>query len=132
MTPEQKAALVAAAQAVREQAYAPYSQYLVGAALLGTDGRIFIGCNVESASFGATLCAERGALARAISEGNRQFEAIAITTRDGGSPCGICRQSLYEFAPSLWVILLDEAGSIQAEMPLRDLLPRGFGGESLP
>jgi len=98
-------ALYSAAASARACAHAPYSKFPVGAALLGADGRIFGGCNVENASFGLTLCAERGALARAIADGARQFRALALV--GGGSrlltPCGACRQALHEFAPELAV-----------------------------
>ncbi len=120
-------ALIAAAQEVRLRAYAPYSNYRVGAALLLPDGRIVTGCNVENATFGATICAERTAVVKAVSEGERHFVAVAVVTANGGSPCGICRQVLYEFAPELTVIMADEGGRIVHEGALYDLLPHGFG-----
>jgi cytidine deaminase len=94
------------AERARGPAYAPYSKFRVGAALLGTDGRIWHGCNVENSSFGLSICAERNALWKAVSEGARQFEAVAVTAgpKRGASPCGACRQVLHEFAPDLWVI----------------------------
>lgn len=132
MNDQQRQALIEAAQAARQYAYAPYSHYLVGAALLTPSGEIITGCNVENASYGGTICAERTAAAKAISIGERDFTAIAVVTVNGGAPCGICRQFLYEFAPELWVIIADEKGIVHAEMPLTDLLPRGFSPSSLP
>ncbi len=123
--------LIAAALQARQRAYAPYSHYSVGAALLTAEGALFTGCNVENASYGATICAERTAVVKAVSEGARKFTAIAVATRNAGSPCGICRQVLYEFAPEITVILVDEAGQVAYEGPLTDLLPRGFRPEHL-
>lgn len=122
--------LVDAAREAREHAYAPYSHYKVGAALLTQDGAIFTGCNVENAAYPATICAEQVAVTKAVSEGHQEFTAIAIATANGGAPCGICRQVMNEFAPDLIVILADEH-AITAEMPLRELLPRGFGPNDL-
>jgi len=122
--------LVQRAQAARENAYAPYSHYKVGAALLATSGQVFTGCNVENAVYPLCTCAERTAVVKAVSEGHREFVAIAIATRNGGSPCGSCRQVLREFAPHLRVLLLNEAG-ITREYALDQLLPDSFGPESL-
>ena len=96
-----EAELIQAALAASEHAYIPYSNYRVGAALLTTDGEVYSGCNVESASYTPTICAERTALVKAISEGKREFSAVAVVTRDGGSPCGVCRQLLFEFSPGM-------------------------------
>ncbi|MBN2469450.1 MAG: cytidine deaminase [Anaerolineae bacterium] len=123
--------LIAAALEVRQRAYAPYSKYRVGAALLAADGTVFSGCNVENASYGATICAERGAVMQGVSAGQRHFTAIAIATSNGGSPCGICRQVLYEFGPEMTVILVNDAGEIRHEGPLDALLPLGFGPDQL-
>ena len=119
--------LVAAAIAASQHAYIPYSRYAVGAALLASDGTLYTGCNVESASFSPTICAERTALVKAVSEGRREFTAVAVATRDAGSPCGVCRQLLYEFSPSLRVILADLDGNLRLTTTLEDLLPHGFG-----
>lgn len=125
--------LVAAAVDARRNAYAPYSGFPVGAALLARDGRLFTGCNVENASYGLTVCAERVALFKAVSEGVREFEAIAVACGDAPcSPCGACRQALNEFAPNLKVILADGEGRRWEVVPLSDLLPRGFGPADVP
>jgi cytidine deaminase len=123
--------LAQAARDAREYAYAPYSGYQVGAALLAKNGTIYTGCNVENAAYPATICAERVAVTKAVSEGQREFEAIAISTGNGGSPCGICRQVMYEFAPEMTVLLVD-GENISAEFTLKDLLPNGFGPRDLP
>ena len=113
-----------------EFSYAPYSGYPVGAALLGMDGKVYTGCNVENAAYGNTLCAERTALCKAVSEGMRSFTAIAIASRGSAPfPCGACRQSLYEFAPNLRVMVTWD-GNVR-EAILSDLLPEGFGPSSL-
>ena len=128
---EDKANLVQAAIRASHNAYIPYSGYPVGAALLADNGQIYTGCNVENAAYPATICAERTALVKAVSEGDRSFQAIAVVTRNGGSPCGLCRQMLYEFAPDLLVIIADLEGTIHSEYPLHKLLPEGFGPSSL-
>jgi cytidine deaminase len=122
--------LIRLAQAARKRAYAPYSNYRVGAALLTAAGQVFTGCNVENAVYPLCTCAERTAVVKAVSEGQREFVAIAIATRNGGSPCGSCRQVLREFAPHLRVLLANEAGAVR-ERTLDQLLPDSFGPESL-
>lgn len=121
-------------QAIRasERAYAPYSHYHVGAALLAADGTIYTGCNVENAAYPACICGERTALVKAVSEGVRDFTAIAVATANGGSPCGLCRQMLYEFAPDLTVIIADFEGRVHHTYRLHELLPEGFGPRDLP
>jgi cytidine deaminase len=119
-------AAIQLAQQVTENAYVPYSNYAVGAALVSHDGDTFTGCNVENASFPATICAERTALVKAISAGVREFDLIVVATRDGGSPCGICRQMLYEFAPTLRVVTIDSEGTIHLDTTLDKLLAHGF------
>lgn len=128
---DERRRLIDLAVAAQKRAYAPYSNYAVGAALLVPDGRVFDGCNVENAAYPATICAERTAVVKAVSEGVRDFDAIAIVTADGGSPCGICRQVLNEFAPHIWVIVATADGSVVYEMSLNDLLPKGFGPANL-
>jgi len=122
--------LIEQAQNVRERAYAPYSNYPVGAALLGQSGRVYTGCNVENAVYPETICAERAAVVKAVSEGERDFVAVAVATRDGGSPCGSCRQVLSEFAPDLVVLMVDAAGN-RRETTIRQLLPDHFGPQNL-
>ena len=116
----------------RENAYVPYSKFKVGAALLTKDGKIYTGCNVECASFGGTNCAERTAVFKAISEGNRDFEAIAIASDNGifTFPCGICRQVIFEFGRDIKIIVGDKDGKIKT-LPIKELLPHGFSGEDL-
>ena len=125
--------LVARAFAMHEYSYVPYSKFPVGAALLCADGTVFTGCNVENAAFGSTICAERTALLKAISEGHRDdWTAIAVAGRgeDYCWPCGACRQTLYEFAPGLRVLVARGDGQ-WVETTLDQLLPRGFGPKSL-
>lgn len=114
------------AEAVLPQAYAPYSHFAVGAALLGASGRVYTGVNVENASFGATICAERTACVKAVSEGERSFLALAVVSSRGTAwPCGICRQFLSEFAEDLPVITGDDVEHLE-EVPLTELLKKGF------
>ena len=128
---EQKIDLVRIAGQVRKWAYTPYSNYQVGAAVLTDSGRIYDGVNVENAAFPVTVCAERTAIFKAVSNGERKFQAIAVVTKDGGSPCGSCRQVMAEFSPEMLVIMADENGKITAEKILLDLLPSAFGADSL-
>ncbi len=122
MTPKE---LIAQAIEARKRAYSPYSHYKVGAALLGKSGKVYLGCNVENASYGHTVCAERTAVLKAVSEGEREFEAIAVVTRNGGSPCGACRQVMAEFAPELTIYIADKNGEYRTTT-LSDLLPDMF------
>jgi cytidine deaminase len=119
--------LMRQAVAASDAAYAPYSKYPVGAALLTESGEIILGCNVENASFGLTNCAERTAIFSAVAAGHRRFLAIAISTEDAGAPCGACRQVLNEFSPGLLVILGDRQGGIHRTASLEALLPDAFG-----
>lgn len=125
--------LIAAARAVAERAHSPYSQLRVGAALLDDAGRIHAGCNVENASYGLTVCAERNAIARAVGEGARTFRAVVIVSSrpEPLPPCGACRQVLHEFAPFLWVVSVGPAGERVARR-LDELLPGAFGPPSVP
>lgn len=123
-------ALLHLARMAMERSYSPYSGYAVGAALLCADGRVFQGCNIENASFGLTNCAERTAVFKAVSEGAREFTAIAIASSGSAPwPCGACRQVLNEFAPGIRVLVTWD-GCVE-EMPLAQLLPHGFGPKSL-
>lgn len=127
LTPAQ---LVEYALTARQRAYAPYSDYFVGAAALAEDGTVIVGCNVENAAYPATICAERVALTAAIAQGKRNLTAIAVATRDGGSPCGICRQVMAELGPEMKVYISDGQGNFRSTT-VRDLLPDSFGGDSL-
>lgn len=119
--------LVEAALAAREQAYAPYSHFRVGAAVESESGEIFHGCNVENASFGMTICAERVAICAAVAAGHRKFVACAVATAGGALPCGACRQFLAEFARDLPVLVVDaDSRTVVAETDLADLLPGRF------
>lgn len=119
--------LVQAALAVRQRAHAPYSKFLVGAALQTAEGKLFVGCNVENASYGLTNCAERTAIFSAVAAGEQQFTRLAITSAGGVTPCGACRQVLAEFAPNLSILLIDTDHPDQAaEVNLADLLPGRF------
>lgn len=120
------------AKQVMQNAYAPYSNFKVGAALLGADGKIYTGCNVENASYGLTLCAERVAVGRAVSEGVRDFKAISIIADSGTpvAPCGACRQVLAEFNPEM-VVIMANAESGLCETTLSELLPKPFGSDQL-
>lgn len=138
MTKEQREALITAAFQAREKAYVPYSHYAVGAAVLTPQGRIYTGCNIENASYGATVCAERTAIFRAVSEGERSITGIAITGgREGEAPeefaypCGICRQVLKEFAGEELTVLVAKSQREYEAYTLEALLPHGFGGDSL-
>lgn len=128
MNEQLKQQLIAAAIAVREQAYAPYSQFPVGAALLGKGGTVYTGVNVENASYGLTNCAERVALASAVTAGERTFEALVVASPGGASPCGACRQVLLEFSQKLpvWVIDTTDQNEV-TELDLETLLPEPFG-----
>jgi cytidine deaminase len=125
-------ALTEAATRARDAAYAPYSSYQVGAALLASDGRIFAGCNVENASYGLALCAERNAVAQAVAAGQRSFVAMVVVTGgpEAGSPCGMCRQTLSEFAVELPVGLA-VVGDAEPRVVknLKELLPDAFRGD---
>lgn len=126
--------LMALAVSMMERSYCPYSHFPVGAALLCADGRVFTGCNVENAAYGQSICAERTALVKAVSEGVRSgFVKLAVAGRseDYCWPCGACRQMLWEFAPELEVLCCNAAGET-ACAPLRELLPHGFGPSHLP
>ena len=123
--------LIAGAIAARERAYAPYSGYKVGAALRTKSGRVYTGCNVENAAYGLSMCAERTAVFKAVSEGEHEFETIAVVTENGGSPCGACRQVMMEFAPAMTVIIADTRGQARITT-VRDLLPDGFTPDQLP
>ncbi|MFH1262109.1 MAG: cytidine deaminase [Pseudomonadota bacterium] len=122
--------LLDAALAAQKRAYAPYSNYRVGAALLTKSGEIFSGSNIENAAYSPSICAERTAIFKAVSEGFRDFIAIAIAHASGSASCGVCRQVIREFAPSLQQITIDAKGKIRS-FSSTDLLPESFGPEDL-
>lgn len=122
--------LVQHAIAARQRAYAPYSNYFVGAALLCADGSVIYGCNVENAAYPSTICAERVALTSAVAQGKHDFLAIAVATRDGGTPCGGCRQVMSELGPEMTVYITDESGKYWTTS-VRELLPYSFDPNSL-
>jgi cytidine deaminase len=130
VTDAQKKSLIEAACTVRENAYAPYSKYKVGAAILVEDGRVFTGVNVENASYGLSICAERTAVFKAISEGASEIMAVAICTATAGSPCGACRQVLFEFAGDIPVWYTDTKGTV-IEASLHYLIPDCFDPDHL-
>jgi cytidine deaminase len=123
--------LIDAAKKAQVSAYAPYSKYLVGAALLTNSGKVFLGANVENAAYPDSICAERVAVFKAVTDGERSFQAIAVVTRDGGMPCGSCRQVLAEFAPQAQVFIANEKGELIREGTVSDLLPGAFGPSNL-
>ncbi len=123
--------LVARAQGVKKLAYAPYSSYPVGAALLGESGEIYSGVNVENAAYPSTMCAERTAIFSAVSAGEREFQALAVVADNGGMPCGACRQVLSEFGPDTWVVVADSDGVVIRQITVRELLPEAFGSSDL-
>lgn len=127
MMPKDRKELYKKALEARENAYAPFSGFKVGAALLACDGSVYTGVNIENSSYGATICAERTAFVKAISEGQRQFKAIAVTAGSGQEalPCGICRQFMYEFAPELEIITGTDSDTLNVRT-LEELLPMGF------
>lgn len=121
-------ALFAAATAARQRAYAPFSGYSVGAALLADDGRVFVGCNVENRSLGLSLCAERSAVAAAVTAGSRRYVAVAVVTGSSppASPCGLCRETLAEFCDDALVVLLEGADGERRTTTLGELFPDRF------
>jgi cytidine deaminase len=123
---EQKINLIRIARQVRKWAYAPYSKFKVGAAVLTESGKIYEGVNVENADYTDGICAERAAIFTAVSNGETKFRAIAVVTEKGGSPCGSCRQVMAEFNPEMLVIIADENERVIFEKSLSDLLPNAF------
>jgi cytidine deaminase len=128
---EEKRSLINLANEARRYAYAPYSNYQVGAALRTKSGRIFTGVNVESAAYPTTICAERVAIYKAVSEGEREFDVIAVVTENGGSPCGSCRQVMAEFGLKMRVLIADGRGTLLKEMTVAELLPEAFTPEKM-
>ena len=122
--------LVAAALDVRRRAYAPYSHYAVGAAVLTAEGAVIQGCNVENVAYPNTICAERVALTAAVAQGYRSFTAIAVATANAGTPCGACRQVMAELGPQIVVYIADESGAFRTTS-VAALLPDSFGPDDL-
>jgi cytidine deaminase len=131
LTNEQREELIARAIDAYHRAYAPYSGYSVGAAVLTGSGEIYDGVNVENAVYPLTLCAERVAIFKAVSEGERDFPALAVVTRNGGTPCGSCRQVMAEFSRDMLVLVADQEGNVVGEYTVEDLLPDAFGNSDL-
>ncbi len=131
LTNETRQALIDLSNEARRRAYVPYSNYRVGAALRGKSGKIYTGVNVENAAYPVTICAERVALFKAVSEGEREFDVISVVTDNGGSPCGSCRQVLAEFGLDIIVLIADGKANLVEETTVRDLLPGAFGPEKL-
>ncbi len=123
---EMREKLVQLAIHARHWAYVPYSHYAVGAALLTASDKIYDGVNIENAAYPVTVCAERTAVFKAVSEGERDFKAIAVVTDNGGAPCGSCRQVLAEFGLDTVVLIADAEGNIQQETTVKELLPGAF------
>lgn len=132
ITQAQRSELVARASGARQNAYAPYSNYRVGAALLAESGEVYTGVNVENAVYPTGTCAERTAIFKAVSEGERAFTAIAVVTENGGTPCGSCRQMLAEFGLDTLVLIADASERVVSETNVRALLPQAFGAADLP
>jgi len=126
MTKEEKQALIDLANEARHRAYVPYSHYPVGAALRTKSGRLYTGVNVENAAYPQTMCAERVAIFKAVSEGESEFEVIAVVTNNGGSPCGGCRQVMAEFGLDTIVLMANGEGKLVKEMTVNELLPEAF------
>lgn len=122
--------LIQTATEARENAYAPYSNYKVGSAVESKDGQIFTGCNVESSSYGLTICAERAAICSAVSAGHRKFKSIALVTEAGATPCGACRQFIWDICGDIIVIIADTSGNIR-QIKMTDLLPDAFDESKL-
>ncbi len=127
LTTSELSLLFKQAHEAQQSAYAPYSSYCVGAALMTDEGAIFKGANVENASYGLGNCAERSAIYSAVSQGKRCFKAMVIITRDGGFPCGACRQVLNEFNFNFPLYIYNEKGELRASLILSEILPKAFG-----
>ena len=131
LTNEQRQTLIDKAVQAYHQAYAPYSNYSVGAALVGESGKIYDGVNIENAVYPLTVCAERVAIFKAVSEGERSFSTIAVVTKNGGTPCGSCRQVMAEFNPDALVLIANLEGELVGEYLVKELLPSAFGDDDL-
>ena len=131
LTNAERQSLIDLANEARKHAYVPYSKYPVGAAIRTKSGRLYTGVNVENAAYPQTMCAERVAIFKAVSEGESEFDVIAVVTNNGGSPCGGCRQVMAEFGLDTVVLIADGEGHLQKEMTVAELLPEAFTPEHL-
>jgi cytidine deaminase len=131
LTNEERSALIELAAEARRRAYAPYSNYAVGAALRTRSGRIYTGCNIENAAYPTGICAERVAIFKAVSEGEKDFEVLSVVTSNGGSPCGSCRQVMAEFSLDMIVLIANTDGKLLQETTVSGLLPGAFTPEHL-
>jgi len=131
LTQKTRSELIERALNTRSFSYSPYSHYAVGAALLTESGKIYTGVNIENSAYPTSICAERVAIFKAVSEGERSFSAIAIATDNGGSPCGSCRQVMAEFSLQMQVIIVDDSGRVHLDAPLEELLPHAFTPDDL-
>ena len=131
LTNAERQSLIDLANEARKHAYVPYSKYPVGAAIRTKSGRLYTGVNVENAAYPQTMCAERVAIFKAVSEGESEFDVIAVVTNNGGSPCGGCRQVMAEFGLDTVVLIADGEGQLQKEMTVAELLPEAFTPEHL-
>ena len=132
LTNEQKRKIIKSALQTRQRAYAPYSGYAVGAALLTKTGEIYTGVNVENAAYPTSICAERVAVFKAVSEDEREYEAMVVASSNGGTPCGACRQVLSEFGFDTKILIVDGEGTLIQETTVGDLLPGAFTSQDLP
>lgn len=126
LTNHERQTLIKQAVEIRKRAYVPYSNYPVGAAVRTKSGRVFTGVNIENAAYPQTMCAERVAIFKAVSEGESEFDVIAVVTNNGGSPCGGCRQVMAEFGLDTVVLIADGDGNLHKELTVADLLPEAF------
>ena len=132
LTNELRQKLIETSLGARRWAYAPYSKYTVGAALLTSSGKIYAGVNIENAAYPTSMCAERVAVFKAVSEGETNFTAMAVATSNGGTPCGACRQVLSEFGLETKILVVNGNGDIEQETTVAELLPGAFGSLDLP
>lgn len=130
-TPTQQAALIKAARQIRQQAYAPYSNFAVGAAVLAANGQIYQGVNIENASYGLTVCAERNAIGSMVGDGQTELLAVAVSTSNGVTPCGACRQVLLEFGQDIPVWIINEDKDTVRQTTLHTLIPDFFDSDDL-
>lgn len=131
LTKEESQSLIDLANEARQRAYVPYSNYPVGSALRTKTGRIYTGVNIENAAYPHTMCAERVAIFKAVSDGESEFDAIAVVTNNGGSPCGGCRQVMAEFGLDTIVLIADGTGNLKKEKTVAELLPEAFTPDHL-